>query len=83
MISPFSLVTEHHLHLSTFMLCTCTSLSQFFFSFFTFWPHAAAHGALVPQAGIDPAPTILESGILTTGQPGKSLAFPNFAKIYP
>ena len=64
-------------------LPTCTSLSQFVFFvfFFTFWPHPAACGALVPQPGINPAPTVLEGGILTTGPPGKSLASPNFAKI--
>ena len=86
MISPFSLVTEHYLHLFTFMLFSCPSVYLYqplpiFSFFFTFWPHSAAHGALVSQPGINPAPTVLEGGILTTGWPGKSLASPHFAKI--
>ena len=32
-----------------------------------------ACGILIPQLGIEPAPTALEGEVLTTGPPGKSL----------
>ena len=32
-----------------------------------------ASGILVPQLGIEPAPSALEGKVLTTGLPGKSL----------
>ena len=46
----------------------------FYFSFFLYWRHHAAHGILVPQPGIEPKPMpiAVEAGVLTTGPPGKS-----------
>ena len=42
------------------------------FFFFFFQPHCATCGILVPWPGIEPAPPVLEGGVLTTGPPGKS-----------
>ena len=38
--------------------------------FWSFGP--MAYGILVSQTGIEPAPSVLESVVLTTGPPGKS-----------
>ena len=40
-----------------------------------FWPHPMAYGILIPQPGgsAEPTPPALQSSILTTGPPGKSL----------
>ena len=38
-----------------------------------FWPHPMAYGILVPKPGVEPTPPALESSILTTGPPEKSL----------
>ena len=35
----------------------------FFFFIFTYWPHHAAHGILVPQAGMDPSPLQWKHGV--------------------
>ena len=40
--------------------CKGLSLSLLFFFFFTFWPHRAACGILVPRPGIEPAPSAVE-----------------------
>ena len=42
--------------------------------FFIFWLCQAACEILVPQPGLEPAPSILAAGVLTTGLPGKSLS---------
>ena len=45
-----------------------------FVCFFFFWPHRAACGIPVPRPGmIEPGPLQWESGLFTTGPPGKSL----------
>ena len=46
--------------------------SSFFFFFFQ--PYPTACGTLIPQPGIEPAPPVLEGGVLTIGLPGKSLS---------
>ena len=40
--------------------------------FFFFWLHLPACGILVPRPGIEPTPSELKHGVLTTGPPGKS-----------
>ena len=47
-----------------------------FIYFKKFWPHLAACGTLVPQAGIEPSPLAVESEVLTTRSSGKSLTYP-------
>ena len=44
---------------------------HFTFYILSFWPQAC--GILAPQTGIEPAAPALESEVLITGLPGKSL----------
>lgn len=50
--------------------CRCLS---FYFILFIYFGHAKRCGILVPQLGIEPTPTAVEAGVLTTRLPGKSL----------
>ena len=43
--------------------------------FFFFLPQYAACGILIPQLGVEPRPTSVRDGVLTTGPPGHSLWF--------
>ena len=45
--------------------------------------YSAACGILVPQPGIEPAPSELQGGFLTTELPGKSLNVPIWWQANP
>ena len=40
---------------------------------FLFWPYHMACGVIVPHPGIEPKPSAVKAGLLTTGLPGNSL----------
>ena len=66
------LTCKHLIHLELILILG--GFFRFLFvSFLDFWPLRKACGILVPQLEIEPAPPAVESLVLTTGPPGKSL----------
>ena len=45
---------------------------------FFFWPHGGTREILVAQPGIEPGPSAMRGGILTTGLPGSFHKWPTF-----
>ena len=55
------------------ILKSLLNLLQYCFCLIFWYFGHKSHGILVPQQGIEPTPSALESEVLTTGSPGKSL----------